>query len=96
MSNFPYFKFVNYIEYKAKINGIRVIKISERNTSKICNRCSSIGKRPFQGLFKCSSCDLEYNADYNSALNILNRSKEYISLDGAFGSMPLNPSLLNG
>ncbi|MBU4502381.1 MAG: transposase [Nanoarchaeota archaeon] len=80
----PYYKLVNYIKYKAEKLGIQVYKIKEYMTSKTCHKCGSTKtKRPSQSLFKCSSCNIEYNADLNAAINIMNRFKDYMSSNRA-------------
>lgn len=76
VSNMPYHKLTRMITYKANWRGIPVIKLSEAYTSKICHRCGERGTRPHQGLFKCQSCGLEYNADLNGAINIAERFRE--------------------
>ena len=83
VSNMPYYKLTQYIEYKANWEGIEVVKINERGTSHICHRCSSEGKRPTQGLFKCHNCNLEYNADLNGAINIAKMFFEQSLKNGA-------------
>jgi len=88
ISNMPYFKLTKYIEYKALWEGIPVLKINERGTSRTCSRCGSQGRRPYQGLFICPSCGYQANADFNGTLNILKRSMEYISTDGASLTVP--------
>jgi IS605 OrfB family transposase len=93
VSNMPYYKLTKYIEYKANWQGIKVIKINERGTSHICSRCGSEGKRVKQGLFVCKNCGYRVNADYNGAKNILKRSLEYISKDGAVVEPAQNCSL---
>jgi putative transposase len=79
---FPFYKFSKFIEYKAKWLGIKVIKISEKYTSKICHRCGSIGLR-VRSLFKCLNCNYQCNADYNGAMNILKRAMGYMPIAGA-------------
>ncbi|MBU4502179.1 MAG: transposase [Nanoarchaeota archaeon] len=80
----PYYKLISYIKYKAEKLGIQVYKINESMTSKTCHKCGSTKtKRPSQSLFKCSSCNIEYNADLNSAINIMNRFKDYTSSNRA-------------
>ena len=56
-------KFSKFIEYKAKWLGIKVIKISEKFTSKTCHKCESIGLR-VGSLFKCFNCNYQCNEDY--------------------------------
>jgi len=75
-NGFPYHRLSQFIEYKAKWVGIKVIKVSEKNTSKTCHRCGSIGLR-VGSLFKCPKCGYSCNADYNGATNILKRAMGY-------------------
>ncbi|MBS7627828.1 transposase [Candidatus Bathyarchaeota archaeon] len=77
-NGFPYHRLSQFIEYKARWEGIPVIKISERDTSKLCHKCGQKGVRVGSS-FKCSNCGYSCNADYNGAMNILKR---------AVGSMP--------
>jgi putative transposase len=91
ISNMPFNKLCQMIEYKAEWAGLPVIKIKENNTSKICSRCSETGKRLSQGHFKCNNCNRKsYNADYNSALNILKRALSYKDIAGAVSEPALN------
>lgn len=89
VSNMPYYKLTQFIEYKAEWEGIPTIKINERDTSHTCSKCGAKGKRPHQGLFKCPSCGYTVNADYNGAQNIKKRFLEYISKDGASLTKPI-------
>ncbi|HYA82555.1 MAG TPA: IS200/IS605 family accessory protein TnpB-related protein, partial [Candidatus Bathyarchaeia archaeon] len=45
LSGFPYFKFTEYLTYKAALTGIKVIKIFENWTSQICRKCKQRGSR---------------------------------------------------
>mgnify|MGYP001028435139 CR=1 FL=1 len=90
VANMPYYHMTQMITYKALWEGVPVYKVSERNTSKMCHRCGSEGKRPFQGLFKCPSCGLEYNADLNGAINIAKRFSEQVLENGAELDTALN------
>lgn len=83
VSNMPYYKLTQMIIYKAEWEGIQVVKVSERYTSKTCHRCGNRGKRPVQGLFVCPHCGLEYNADLNGAVNIAKRFSEQVLENGA-------------
>jgi len=86
-NGFPYYRLSQYIEYKAKWHGIKVIKISERNTSKTCHKCGRFGHR-VRGFFKCPHCEYSCNADYNGAMNILKRAMGYIPIAGAALTQP--------
>jgi putative transposase len=65
-----------YIEYKAKIAGIEVVKVDPRNTSRTCSECGHCEKlnRKSQSVFKCRSCGHSMNADLNAAINIAARA----------------------
>ena len=66
-----YSRFTKRLEEKAKINGLRVIKVNPAYTSKICHKCGKEGK--LEGLvFKCS-CGM-FDRDYNASLNIAQRA----------------------
>jgi len=95
ISNFPHYKFVRYLEYKANERGIEVVRMNEHGTSKECSRCGAEGNRPNQGLFKCPRCGYEVNADFNGAKNIFERTKVAlgnIPSAGAVSEPALNPS----
>ena len=86
-NGFPYYKLSRFIEYKARWLGIKVIKISEKNTSKICHRCGHKGIR-VGSLFKCPNCGYSCHADYNGAINILKQAMELVSIAGADLAQP--------
>lgn len=87
VSGMPYFKLTRQIEYKAAWEGISVIKLSERGTSKTCHRCASINtNRLGQSVFECHNCGLVYNADLNGTKNLAKRLWEDTFQSGAAGS----------
>jgi IS605 OrfB family transposase len=87
VSCMPYYKLASQIFYKAAWEGITVIKLNERGTSKTCHRCSSTNTaRLVQSVFRCRSCGLVYNADLNGAKNIAKRAWEQCFQAGAAGS----------
>jgi putative transposase len=90
VSNMPFHKLTQYITYKASWARVAVFKVKEHRTSKTCHRCGSIGKRPSQGLFRCPSCGLQYNADLNAAINIAERFSEQCLENGVVLNPPLN------
>jgi putative transposase len=71
----PFLEFIQMLEYKAKLVGISVIRVNEAYTSQKCSKCKYISKknRKSRGWFCCQSCGMQVNADYNAALNILQR-----------------------
>lgn len=44
-----------YVEYKARAEGIDVVQVEPQYTSKRCSYCGSVGNRDEQS-FECSSC----------------------------------------
>lgn len=69
IQNFPHWKLRNYIKYKAKWLGIKVIEVDEAYTSQNCSKC---GERtnPQKGMFRCSACGYETDRDKNASYNI--------------------------
>ncbi len=66
-------RFVGFLTYKAKLEGKRVIEISEVNTTKMCCVCRKKEDRPLQErTIKCD-CGNEIDRDKNSAVNIMER-----------------------
>ena len=65
-------RFSNILEYKAKVEGIEVVEVSERNTSKTCSMCGreDDSQRVERGLYVCEACNEAFNADVNGAENI--------------------------
>ena len=69
--------FSNILEYKAKGEGIEVVEVSERDTSKTCCVCGRTdeSQRVERGLYVCEEHDDDgdgdtFNADVNGAENI--------------------------
>ena len=65
-------RFSNILEYKAKVEGIEVVEVDERDTSKTCCVCGrkDESQRVERGLYVCETCDAAFNADVNGAENI--------------------------
>lgn len=75
LKDWSYYDLQNKIMYKAKEQGIEVIKVNPRYTSKRCNKCGNIHEdnrdcKNNQAKFKCVVCGHEDNADINAAKNI--------------------------
>ncbi len=74
-----YGTFSDYIEYKAKENGIDVEYVDESYTSQTCPRCESADESNKTGRkFKCSECGYEAHRDSVGAWNI---REKYVSED---------------
>ncbi len=99
LHKFPFDKLKRFIRYKAEWEGIRVVEVDERGTSKTCNWCGSEDTRRIgQGKFVCKECGLEDNADKNGALNIGKRAlgkpiNRPLSEAGALLAVPETPAV---
>jgi putative transposase len=65
-------RFTSILMYKAKVEGIDVVEVCERDTSKTYSGCGRIddSQRVERGLYVCETCDVAYNADVNGTENI--------------------------
>jgi len=71
-------KFTNQLKYKLELEGIQLIEIGEKSTSKTCSQCGykesyKAQCRKHRGLYICRNCGAVMNADVNGALNILKK-----------------------
>lgn len=65
-----------FIEYKAQLMGVPVVKVDPRNTSRTCPCCGHVDKanRPNQATFSCVDCGFSGLADHIAAVNIGRRA----------------------
>jgi len=80
-------KLLTQIRYKATLSGIRVVEVSERNTSRRCSVCGVVRKanRRHRGLYVCSKCGAVLNADVNAAVNMLRTYLHQAKAQGSIG-----------
>ena len=73
-------RFVEFLTYKAKLVGKRVIVIDERATSKTCAFCGHKKEQMplFERTYHCEICGIVIDRDQNSAINIM---KRFLSLN---------------
>lgn len=78
MSSWAFRQLINFVKYKAEREGIPIIFVDPRGTSKTCPKCghSSRSNRPEQSQFRCVRCGYRANADAVAALNIAGRGLE--------------------
>src|SRR3990167_2509339 len=72
LHSWAFFQLRAFIEYKAKLQGVPVVLVDPRNTSRTCPVCGCVDKanRPTQSLFSCIKCGHSAHADFNAAENI--------------------------
>lgn len=80
LSSWPRRKLHQIIEYKAEWEGISVIKLNPRNSSRTCPRCGSIKKSRLGKIFKRKQCGWQIDRQINAGINLLQTavSKEMV------------------
>ena len=77
INRIPYFKFFEALKSICVREGIAVIEVPPRNTSRTCYKCGTVDKRSRVGvLFRCKNCGHTVNADRNASVNIASRAVE--------------------
>lgn len=80
LKHWTYYDLQTKIENKAKLYGIKVVKVHPQYTSQRCSSCGHIEKenRPEQAVFKCLKCGFARNADYNASQNLATKNIDKI------------------
>ncbi|MFA6105868.1 MAG: transposase [Patescibacteria group bacterium] len=76
LSNWAFYQLRQFLTYKAFLNGVELVAVDPRNTSRTCPKCGNIDKknRKTQSKFQCTACGFVANADINAAGNIASRA----------------------
>jgi len=84
-SSWSFYQLRQFIEYKAVINGVPVVLVDPRNTSRTCPDCGHIAKenRKSRNEFCCRSCGYAAPADNVAAVNIRSRAACQSAIRGA-------------
>lgn len=69
LNRWSFFQLRQFLTYKAKLSGVKLVVIPPQYTSKTCNNCNHIGNRNGKS-FKCENCGNIADADHNAAKNI--------------------------
>jgi IS605 OrfB family transposase len=64
----------NKLEQLSENKGFIIKKVDPAYTSQTCSECGNVCKESRKGeIYECVNCDMKLDADYNAALNILQR-----------------------
>jgi transposase len=76
-----FYELATFIQYKAKLVGVPVVKVNPAYTSQTCSRCGHYERGNRNGeVFICKTCGYECNADLNASYNIAAEGKMYIQI----------------
>lgn len=89
-----FFQLRTFIEYKARREGIPVVLVDPRNTSRTCSACGHCEKanRRGQAEFACRACGHAMNADENAARNLRAKALVMAPTVGVDDAGPRNPA----
>jgi transposase len=74
LAHWTYGRMIRYIQEECAKLGVPTEAPDERWSSRTCHRCGSRHtERITQSIFRCWNCELIYNADFNSSINIGSR-----------------------
>ncbi|HRW20646.1 MAG TPA: transposase [Bacteroidales bacterium] len=74
LQRWSYDRTFNKLEQLSESKGFMIKKVNPAYTSQTCSKCGSVHKESRKGeLYECINCGMKLDADYNAALNILQR-----------------------
>lgn len=79
--SWAFYQFRQMLEYKAELNGQKVIVVDPKYTSQTCPKCGNIEKanrNKKMHSFKCKNCGYQSNDDRIGAMNLHRKGIEYI------------------
>jgi transposase len=70
LHTWSFYRLAKYIEYKAKLEGIKVEYVNPQHTSQICPCCGELNKARDRK-YVCRSCGFNTHRDRLGAINII-------------------------
>ncbi len=75
LHKWAYRDLIDKIVYKAKLNGVPIVFVDPRNTSRTCSKCEYLVEKGVKGRwFECPKCGFQLDRDLNAARNIAKRA----------------------
>ena len=69
LGRWSFWQLRSFIDYKARLSGVKFVVVEPAYTSQTCSVCHSIGTRKNKS-FTCTNCGNDMDADFNAAKNI--------------------------
>ncbi len=74
LQRWSYDRTFNKLEQLSESKGFMIKKVNPAYTSQTCSKCGNVHEESRKGeLYECVNCGMKLDADYNAALNILQR-----------------------
>lgn len=96
IADVSWYRFEQFLTYKAESAGCKIVKVNPKNTSKTCSACGNIKQdlKLFDRTYICSNCGLEIDRDHNAAINIFNKGKELAFVESSIHTDSLNQQIV--
>jgi len=78
LHRWSWYELQQFVEYKARAKGIKVVYVNPAYTSQTCSICGCLGSR-HKHLFKCPNCGSYQHSDCNAAINLLKLGESVVS-----------------
>lgn len=76
LHSWPFGQLINFLKYKTNLEGVPVIEVDPRSSSRTCSRCGHVEKsnRKDQATLLCKACGYNLNVHINASFNIAFRA----------------------